>query len=403
MANYLIICSDYLSSSDANGNCMRNIVTELVRRNNRVYVISEADTNGLILKSENTCVYGVKRPLFARFERKFGEYSGVTSAVRLLRACCVAMLYPNVSPLRSIRVLKFAEELISSLDIHSVLCAYRPFESLYAGVRLKKRFPSLQVVGYHLDLLKAANSKNAFVRDFKTRRGEAFFEKEKEIFSRIILPKSMKDKENYGGAVRFADFPLFVTDEHNVADINVYDKSNLNFAYIGSIDGSNREIGYLLQVLGGVEKKLKKKVVLHIWGSISSKIQMKIDASETASFHGVVDSSQATELLRSADFVVNLSNKNTPEMVPSKIFQLFSSGTPILNVVEKPEDAALVYFKINDYSCNILAYRKDLANDISKVLVFIETYYEKKQEMAVLEQMYKESSPEYVVDLIENN
>ena len=194
MANYLIICSDYLSSSDANGNCMRNIVTELVRRNNRVYVISEADTNGLILKSENTCVYGVKRPLFARFERKFGEYSGVTSAVRLLRACCVAMLYPNVSPLRSIRVLKFAEELISSLDIHSVLCAYRPFESLYAGVRLKKRFPSLQVVGYHLDLLKAANSKNAFVRDFKTRRGEAFFEKEKEI----LRTRHPRNKINIG-------------------------------------------------------------------------------------------------------------------------------------------------------------------------------------------------------------
>ena len=59
MANYLILCSDYLSPSDANGICIRNVVNEFNSREDSVYIISESDRSGLIYSKNNIFVYGI--------------------------------------------------------------------------------------------------------------------------------------------------------------------------------------------------------------------------------------------------------------------------------------------------------------------------------------------------------
>jgi hypothetical protein len=400
MANYLILCSDYLSPSDANGICIRNVVNELNRKEDSLCIISESDTSGLIYSKNNIYVYGVKRTWFAFFLKKYGTSGIFPKAVQVFRAGFAMFLYPNVSPIRSYRVYNLAKQLIEQYKVDTIVCAYRPFESLWAGMKLKTVFPTLHVIGYHLDLLMAANNTSAAVREYKCKKAHSFFEKERNKFDKIILPKSVMD-QNYGdGNIVYADFPMFVTDYNRSQCEFTYDDTCINFSYIGSVDGSNREIIHLVSVLEGVQKIIKKSIRLNLWGNVSPYVLEYIKENSMVQYHGLVDAALTYGILRNADFVVNLSNKNTPEMIPSKIFQLFSSLTPILNVVENPLDKSLPYFARNDFACSIYAYKKDVPADIDTVARFISDLYGRKQVRDKVESFYEESRPAYVADLI---
>lgn len=400
MANYLILCSDYLSPSDASGICIRNVVNELNSREDSVYIISESDRRGLIYSKNNIYVYGVRRTWFAVFLKKYGTSGIFSKAVQVFRAGFAVFLYPNVSPIRSYRVYNLAKKLIERYKVDTIVCAYRPFESLWAGMKLKKKFPTLCVIGYHLDLLMAANNTSAVVREYKRKKVHSFFEKEKNKFDKIILPKSTMDQNYKRGNIVYADFPMFVTNYNQSQCEYIYDDTYINFSYVGSVDGSNREIIHLVNVLEGVQKKIKRSIRLNLWGNISPYVLEHIKENAMVRYHGLVDVALTYGILYNADFVVNLSNKNTPEMIPSKIFQLFSSLTPILNVVENPFDKSLPYFEKNNFACNIYAYKKDVSTDINIVERFISDLYGRKQARNRVESFYEESRPAYVADLM---
>lgn len=400
MANYLILCSDYLSPADANGICIKNIAQELTNRGGTVFIVSESDKRGLISERDNICVYGVKRTWFTRFLKRNGESGLLPKLVRLLRACFTMPLYPNVSPVRSYEVYHVARRLVKQHDITTVVCAYRPFESLWAGMKLKNVFPPLRVIGYHLDLLMAANNTSAFIKKYKHERAASFFEREKNKLDKVILPKSALNKNYRGNNISYADFPLFSIGNKGKCCGFSYENGYINFSYIGSIDGSNREITYLAQVLERVQEKTGRPIRLNIWGNIAEGVQEQISDNSMIQYHGLVDNDFTFDLLYRADFVVNLSNKNTPEMVPSKIFQLFSVRTPILNVVEAENDASLPYFQRNEFACNVCAYESNISDAIVQVADFTMAYCGKKQNLDLVEKLYGESNPAYVADLV---
>lgn len=400
MANFLILCSDYLSSSDANGICIRNVANELNSREDSVFIISESDRRGLIYNKNNIYVYGVNRAWFAVFLKKYRTSSFFSKAVRVFRACFAMLLYPNVSPIRSYRVYRLAKQLVGQYKIDTIVCAYRPFESLWAGMKLKTEFPTLHVIGYHLDLLMSSSNISSVVRKYKCKKVQYFFVKEMNKFDKVILPKSAINQKHEGRNIVYADFPMFVTNYNQSQCEFIYDDIYINFSYIGSIDGSNREIKYLVSVLEGVQKIIKRSIRFNLWGNISTNVLEHIKENAMIRYHGLVDVELTYGILCNADFVVNLSNKNTPEMIPSKIFQLFSSLTPILNVVENPFDKSLPYFEKNNFACNIYAYKKDVPTDINVVVRFINDLYGRKQVRNRVESFYEESKPSYVADLM---
>ena len=58
---------------------------------------------------------------------------------------------------------------------------------------------------------------------------------------------------------------------------------------------------------------------------------------------GQVSPAQAREAMAGADVLVNLGNTVTNQL-PSKIFEYFSAGSPVLNLCANPDDPALDYF-----------------------------------------------------------
>lgn len=408
MDSILFLCSDYYSDTHANGICIRNLVKETQARGIKAYVITESVKTGMIEKRANLEVYGVKKTWFAMLSAVFEGQSKwkqmVYDVFRMVRGIFAAVLFPNVSPLRSQSVYRYAYDLVKKNHIETVVCSYRPFESLQAGMKLKNNIHDLFVAGYHLDLLTSPNNSSVFIRNYKIFRANRFFEKEKDCFDFIILPTSAKTKgEGAEDKICYADFPLFVLDDAKETNGFEYEQGVINLCYIGSIDGENRTIDYPLLVLKKAQEILHRRIKLNIWGKVTLRVQKQLQESGIAEYHGVVENRYTEKILEDSDFVVNISNRITPTMVPSKIFQLFSSRKPIINFVESPEDASLPYFAQNTFACNVYDFEVDTEKEAQKIAAFVLNFAGKKQSEEFVEQTYRKSKPSYVLDLIEKH
>lgn len=395
MSNYLIICSDYLSSEDANGICVHNIVEEL-KKNGEVYIISEADKNGVVIETANEHVYGVKRTFFSQYLRKHKDDKEILSKlIRCIRGIFAAIFYPNVSPIRTLKVYKIALKLIEN-NIGTIICSYRPFESLASGMWLKKKYQDKKIIGYHLDLLTVSNDSNKLIRCYKKKRAHAFLKRELKVFDRLVVPKSAKSILGEQHNVSYVDFPLLVFNNDGKTCDFMYDADVYNFTYIGSIDGKNRDISFLLDLLRKIRPLLDKDVKVNIWGNLSSDQRVIIEDCEFAQWNGTIEHVYTFDLLKKADILVNLSNCITTDMVPSKIFQLFATGKPILNVVSSGNDASLPYFLINPIAFCVNSGKDVQPSEIKRLSEFIVSSVGLSNNEDEIKKQYIDSCPSFV-------
>ena len=59
-----------------------------------------------------------------------------------------------------------------------------------------------------------------------------------------------------------------------------------------------------------------------------------------------------------------ISNFVLYNLIPSKIFQLFDSNKPILNIVNHPNDATIGYFERADGVLNMMSYQEQKEDDV---------------------------------------
>lgn len=399
--NYLFICSRYNDPSDANGICIRNIAQTLIRRGNNVFIIAEAEVDGF--ENQEGCnVFYLKSINFGReiknsnlIQRK------LFSIIKIIRRIPAVFIYPNVSPFRSRKVYVLAKKLIRQNKIDTIIGAYRPFESLDVAIKLKRKMHhQIRCIVYHLDLLTSPNDSNLHIKNFKIRRGRQFFKKEVEIADAVLLPTSSeydrKDK------IFKVDFPLYINDFGNNSDF-AYNKDFFNITYIGSLDDSNRFIGYFSDLIEKVISQTKIPIYFNIWGSINGvKTVDIIEKNDWIHYHGMAKNEHVLSLLSNADCLINIGNKSTPLMIPSKIFQLFAAKRPIINVVNANNDAALRYFEKNDYTCIINAFNKDTQADVQKISSYFSLIIQKHQfDYSKNDRIYYGSTPDALVDIIE--
>ena len=361
-----------------------------------MYIISESDKNGILLESDDKVVYGVKRPLFSRFLKKYGQKGFFSCSVRVIRGVIAAAMFPNVSPLRAWLVFRQARQLIRQFNIDTVICVYRPFESIITGIWLKKQQDNIRMIAYHLDALMTPNNTIPLIVSYKNHQAKKYLKQEIDLFDLLIFPKSVKSSIEQNIKICYANFPLLVLDGNEEKTDFEYDNHCINLAYIGSIDGKNRSIDYLILLIEQLQKVTDRRIQLHIWGSIGESVRNQVEQCEFAHWYGLIHNNKTFDLLKRADFVVNLSNRVTVNMVPSKIFQLFATGKPIINIVENAEDAALPFFYKNTFACNVYSF-KDIQTQIDMLLKFIDEKRGKTQEKEIIEKLYYDSCPSYIV------
>lgn len=369
--NYLLLSSSYVTLSDANAICTRNIALELINRGHNVSVISNCEKSFHEKKEiSGIDVYGIQEGIHS-YSLKFAQNKGVIwfYICRALWACLSIFTYPkSFGDKRSSEIFALAEKLIVSKKITHVIAFCHPYENIIALLKLKSKFGSrIKTISYHLDLLQYPNNNNKIVYSIKRNKFLKQFRKEITLLDRILLPENcFEDFKSF--KIIKTGFPIFDKFLDVIPSGYNFSLDTINVSYIGSFDQYNRNPQYAIKLLRELSEFIKKDVLLHIWGNAPDNDFIQLLTSfPNVLYHGRIDNKYVNDIYLKSDFILNIGNKLTYQMLPSKIFQIFATGMPIINIVYHPKDSSLKYFSEYGNIFNIKAFDsekpiKELAN-----------------------------------------
>lgn len=394
-----MICAYYADPSHANSICVQNLAEEFVREGHKVHVLAKCDSGMQDVEKNGVRLHLFNHNLCSRISRWLEKKENIIFKLmffvfRFIRYCYTLCFYPNVAPIESERIYKRAQKQINNEGIDTVVSFYRSYENVAAAIKLKNHFGGgVKVVSYHLDLLSSPNNKSSIILNIKNSRHGKAIDKELAILDKILLPNSAPNLDN--PKVNYVDFPLYIPQQ--LAEIEGYpfDKATINISYVGSLDSMNRNPKQVLNMIDALPEINGKRVVVHIWGKLSDNATRQVvDKCKNAIYHGMAEVTEVAGIQQGSDFLLNIGNRVTNMMVPSKIFQMFASNKPIIFYVSATKDASLTYFE--KYENFVKISQND--NDVSFLKDYIKDYYgstfEKRNDL------FTESTPEYICNII---
>ncbi len=116
--------------------------------------------------------------------------------------------------------------------------------------------------------------------------------------------------------------------------------------------------------------------------------------------HGRISSDEAESVRACADVLVNIDNTNLFQ-VPSKIFEYFSTGKPILNFYFNPDSPILPYLDRYPLCLNIpLGQEPGKEGMAQRMEAFIRESAGKNVSFETVEEQFRECTPAYVAELL---
>ena len=411
MLKYLFLTSEFVPNADASGICVYNVSRELIKNGNKVIVICEGKKN-IHRFYEDIEIYELEPTMFKLLKIKAGKTKSkkdffILSAFKVLRRIGKAFtlfMFPNVSPKRAKKEYMLLEKIHKKEKLDIVVGGFRPSESIEALTKFKSKYKNVKTIAVYWDLVR---SQNPFGKKLFPLMDKLCYHYEKKVFninSKILIPHSGEEtykNKRFGFAkekIFYFDFPVF-TDA--LPEINNEHNSNegINLTCIGTIDGKNRSAVYFLELLETLSKQSPQKINVHIIGNFTDlKTYNEYKDKSFVKFYGAVDYDSVPLYIQKSDFLVNLGNKETYDMIPSKIFQYFSSCKPIINFVAHKGDKSLRYFNKYSEVLNIKEYEKNKENDISELKKYIACTEFSIPDFENVKELFKTNRPEYFAD-----
>ena len=366
--NILFIGGDG-NHQNANSVCVNNMAREMMSRGHKVWILAMGDENvreagsmdgAELWQIPDTC-----------FGKMMARNPNGLKFLKFLRHILILPFYPNVAPLRTRKVARKADEIMRKNKIDVVVAIFNDYENINAGVKLKKKYgQGIRVVTYHLDLRTASANPSAFVRKLVHKHTLKSLRKENKTVDKMLIPYSgKKDIDQIAGLdknkIKYVGFPVFVEGKLIEKCDLPFEKNTINISYIGSLSSDNRNPGYVLSLFEQAEKLLKRKVMVHFWGDMGG-LESMIVSSPVAKYHGKIENRFVRYIMDNSDFLLNIGNAISYSMLPSKVFGMFATGKPIINVIAHPHDATLPFFEKYHNSVDIAEYCKSSA-DASKL------------------------------------
>lgn len=422
MKKILFLTSRYLPDPSANGINTEHIVKELKMRGYQVTCISVKRENNE--KSfeiiEETPIYRVSPSVYSRILHKENTsevnkikklFYKIAHYLRKIKLALLILNFPNFDLLQARKVYKLARLLHKKEKYDCIIGVYKPFTNIVALKKMKKKFPDLLSCAYYLDLINSSPKPSFMpsnIYDWLCYKGDykAFIE-----FDFILMAKggmNIYNKPQYNmfeSKIKYIDFPTFnpliSAKKDNGNFITKHDVVIITYA--GTLDDRYRNPSYLLEALKEMSVSIGK-IELNIFGTGNcDAIINKYQENETSSFqvirHGFKNHDIVLNAMKESHFLVNISN-NFQNAVPSKIFEIFSVGKPIINVVSNKEDISLDYFHRYP-SVLTLSVWENLTDQLTHLQDFI--LKEKGREYGIeeIKSMFIESTPGYTVNIIE--
>lgn len=397
--NILILGGRYANPKYANSICRQNLAEYMAKEGHNVYILA----NGYEYHGEEEVVNGVwvRRiygdhfgDLLSKHDQDKGRLSNLKFHIKQIWHYIAALyLYPSASKKDYKQIFINSKEIIERYNIDTLVAMYRPFDCIKAALRLKKKYGNrLKVVTYHLDLMSEhANTISAVVKYKRVRIMKVFYQ-ELETVDKLLLPGSASYIDNE--KIEYVDFPLYVTEKYeNDSDDNrkFFGDKTINIAIVGSLDSQNRNPKYICDLVEQLSPFDSKEVHLHIWGTVRD---FDFSCYQYTTYHGMADVKDVPRILGQSDFLLNVGNKLTATMIPSKIFQMFAAKRPIIFCVSSPQDKSLPYFERYGYTCFVEEYNNQVDKDLDKLSEFIKENYQKVVD--VEDSLFEKSTPRYI-------
>lgn len=420
MQKILILTSGFLPEPDANGINVNIISKELINRGYDVTCISykkNSLTNYEII--DGLEIYRITPSFLTRildFEktRKSNYLSMIAvKTVKILRKIKLVLLifnFPDFDIVQDYKLYWVIRKMMKKTKFDLILGVYKPYSNISALLKIKREKSEILCGAYYLDLInsmqrpafmpqkayewlcKKADHKVFRILDFSlvAKAGENLHTDQKF--------QSIKSK------IYYVDFPTFqVNDEMDFTTSDSGEKSDytINLIYAGTLDKSFRNPKYLLDILNKLTQ-FGIIVNFNIYGRGNcNDILSSYNNNKRLRIHnnGFEDLSVIRKKMLRADFVVNISNEIN-SAVPSKIFELFSTGKPIINIVADNNDITNAYFKKYP-SVFFVDNKLSIESQMKEFYEYILNEKGKNYCVSEIAKNFEENTPKYTVDLIE--
>lgn len=396
MRKILLFASAYKSSGSANGVCARNLVREFIKQGHEVYVIATpyADEKGIEI-IDGAKVWFEPLEWYVRVFNYLQKHHSsilmrfVFSVYNAFRILVFGLFFPNDCRFRVRRLINRAVALIEHYNIDTVIGTCLPYDGIPASICLKKEYGDrLKVVTYHFDIMSVPNNEFKPIVWFKKWKVKSAFTEELRVVDKVLLPHSARGFYD-SSKVEYVGLPVYIKDGYVKETAIVLPHNKKNIVYIGSLDSRNRSPLSAIDYVRRLNEIYDQQYTLHVWGKLADAETEELicHSSDCVEYHNLIDNSEVQSVMKQADYLLNISNTILYKLIPSKIFSMFATGKPIINLVSHPDDCTIEYFEKYGNTKRINLYKERENNDYNLEL---------KPQIVVNDNLFEEFTPSYI-------
>lgn len=366
MAHIAFLMGSFFPENDANVNCANNLMRKLMSEGHQITCVC-----GTVKENRTDIIDGikVKRVHHVSYERKYERKGTIQKKVgkffHFIYSIFVLLSFPDTEPFFSNKLYKELEKVNNDNELDYVIGVFRPFSTISAMIKFKKRHMQIKCAGYYLDILKGAVKpfgipKSMYYSMCDNKESKAF-RKIDVVFMPMNGIRYYENNDLYSGVhMEYVNFPTLIL---NSKSPKKYYNRVKKIIYAGYMDKDYRNPEELFNIIINVVQQTNIPLEFHLYGrsNLDEKLyEYAQKYPELIFYHGNVSKSTIEEEISKADFLVNIGNK-IEGIVPSKIFELFASKKPIIHYSSAELDSSLEYFEKYPDVC--ILYEKDTVSD----------------------------------------
>jgi len=300
--------------------------------------------------------------------------------------------------------LKQLEAFVDDFAPDVMVLPYKPINSFEKVVTSDIDVP---MVAYQMDPWGLHRIDNPNGDNEVVQKECAAFEKVKHIFTTSVLMRQYGENEmykKYTAKMTAVDFPNVKQNQtssgensggSDVKSAIDFDSRYINILFGGVVADSFRSPEYVLKVLAPLFESGEKIRIYFMGTNNSAVLDEYIEKyPQNVFFKEKVSAETALATMKNADVLLNISN-TIDNQVPSKIFDYFALGKPILNLQRIENCPAAEYFAKYPLVYNLEEWKEA---DCREVKEFLQKAENEAVEFETVKEIYKTATVEYVAE-----
>lgn len=310
--------------------------------------------------------------------------------------------WPSCNPDVEKACRKELMEIFSTRKYDCLFIPHKPFETVYAACRIKKKYPQVKLYIYALDPIAnevdANNGIGKHLFFLSKRAEEKVFETADHVFHMECSRKKYSAEKygEYAGKFSFLDFPLI--GERNVQSRREDSTSDLIMLYSGLLNDVYRSPKYFLELYDIVSGAINVQLHFYAKGNSIKEIEKMAAINTGIKSFGYIPKEELEEKTEEAQFLVNIGNKYS-DMLPSKLLTYFMTGKPIIHIKNQENDSSLGY--LDRYGLYVVIDERDPIEENAKKLIgFIKNNCGKRLSSDYVRKTFTHNTPEWNAEQI---